>query len=658
MGRRRQKKNEFFLFCSRLFVNLHRKTKNNMRIFTQGHIKISHWLRRLLFTAIAAVCIDSSAQTPQCKDTVEHRRLQTAMWKATGGPDAATLYEAIRAFQKHVDAENDLEGHYSAWMCGVSYNLDRMNICDAYHIALLLKDDLKNGMGGQEEQYIGPMLLGQVHNVCGNVSGAITDLKEAITLVKGTRYEESIIISLYMALAHLTLDSDQDQSMEWINEGIKVLDGYKQSEVYHQKLAGSYAFKSIIYFKKGDYQSSRYWYDQFKALRQEAPEGYLGKFMGYADIYHQVLDGQVEEALKAIDNIKSMKERYLIKCDLYHYTGELEKAYATQRQLLLKNDSIRGKMMAENISQMERDIQMMTHQQEMAQQMNIVLMVAVALAILVIVLMACNILLRRRSRKELLAKNAELRAANSFVTAADNMKMEFIRNVSHEIRTPLNIINGFTQVLTNEENSFLPQERRQFADTIGENTQRITSLVNKMLSLANENTKDLLKEVEDTDALDICQKALREMPPVDAKRIKVELDDQTNGNGTTLCTNSGCLLKMLGNMLENSVKFTDEGYIRLTLRNDGQMMWFTVEDTGCGIPEEKISAIFDLFVKVDEFKQGLGLGLAYCHETAKRLGGNLRLDHTSEAGTSFTLGLPLNCKALTDIHEKDSLLKL
>jgi signal transduction histidine kinase len=134
----------------------------------------------------------------------------------------------------------------------------------------------------------------------------------------------------------------------------------------------------------------------------------------------------------------------------------LDKAFATQRQLLLKNDSIRGKMMAENISQMEHDIQMMAHQQELTKKMNIVLVVAIALAILAIVLMALNIWLRHRSRKNLLVKNAELRAANARVTAADNMKMEFIRNVSHEIRTPLNLINGFSQVLTDEGNAFEP----------------------------------------------------------------------------------------------------------------------------------------------------------------------------------------------------------
>ena len=605
---------------------------------------INHWLRSLMCTAAVAVGLSLPAQTTQCKDTVEHHRLQSAMWESATGQDADSVYEAIRTFQKHVDAEKDFEGHYSAWMCGVSFNLDRMNICDAYHVAVMLKDDLKNGMGGQEEQYMGPMLLGQVYNVCGNVSGAITELKEAIRLVKGTRYEESIVLSLYLALAHLTLNSDQDQSLKWIDEGIEALNGYKQSAVYQQKMAGAYDFKSIACFKKGDYEKSRYWYEQSEALRQEIPTGYLGKFMSYSDIYHLALDGRTAEALKAADAIKSIKDRYLIKCDIYHYAGDLEKAFSTQRQLLQKNDSIRGKMMAENISQMEHDMQMIKHQQEMTRQMNIVLAVAVALAVLVIVLMGLNIWLRQRSRKRLLEKNAELLEANNRVMAADEMKTEFIRNVSHEIRTPLNIINGFTQVLTNEENHFLPEEQHQIAETIGTSTRYITSLVNKMLALANENTKDLLKEVEETDALDICHKALQEMPSVDAKRVKVELDDQTAGKGTTLCTNSDSLLQMLGNILENAVKCTEKGSIRLTLRNDGQTMWFTVEDTGCGIPKDKVSTIFERFAKVDEFKQGLGLGLAYCHETAERLGGCLKLDYTTEAGSSFTLGLPLMVK--------------
>ena len=152
-----------------------------------------------------------------------------------------------------------------------------------------------------------------------------------------------------------------------------------------------------------------------------------------------------------------------------------------------------------------------------------------------------------------------------------------------------------------------------------------------MLALSNDSTKDLLKEVEDTDTHAVCQEALDSMPPVDQERIKVEFEDLTNNHGTIIRTHSDSLLQILENMLENPAKFTEEGRIKLTLRNDGQTMRFTVEDTGCRIPEDKISTIFNRFVKVNEFNQGLGL--VYCHETAEKLGGELKLDHTSVAGT-------------------------
>ena len=335
------------------------------------------------------------------------------------------------------------------------------------------------------------------------------------------------------------------------------------------------------------------------------------------------------------------KEQYLLKCDIYHYIGDNRQAFLMQRELMHMRDSITGVMIDENIHQFDEEMALMKSQQKMSRRIYLILIHTVFLAILVIILLVRMILMRRRSRKKLLAKNAELEEANRKVMEADEMKNIFMRSVSHEIRTPLNIINGFTQVLTDEDNALEADERRVIAERISTSTFQITSLVNKMLGLANESTKDLLKEAEDTDALKVCQEALRSMPSIDQEKIKVEFKDLTHGRGTTLCTHSDSLLQMLEELLDNSVKFTTEGFIRLTLRNDGRMMWFTVEDSGCGIPQDKISTIFDRFMKVDEFTEGLGLGLAYCHEIAAKLGGDLRLDRTSDQGTSFTLGLPI-----------------
>ena len=99
-----------------------------------------------------------------------------------------------------------------------------------------------------------------------------------------------------------------------------------------------------------------------------------------------------------------------------------------------------------------------------------------------------------------------------------------------------------------------------------------------------------------------------------------------------LYTNGDSLLLMLSYILENAVKFTEKGHIILKVRTEKQkdrkMMLFSVEDTGCGIPSDKVGTIFQRWVKADEFTEGLGLGLAYCWETAQKLGGELTLERS------------------------------
>lgn len=598
---------------------------------------------RTLFTVIATVMgvLSISAQTPQCKDTAEHRRLELEMWTAGGQNDSEVLYEACRQFQKHAYAENDMYSVYQAWICGVMFNLGRMNIRDAYHITRQMGEDVGNDENAMEERYFVPNMMGHVYSTCGNISGAVEEFQKAVEEIKGSKYEADGLPFIYLALAHAQLNNDLHEAQRWVDETKAHLERYQDIPSYYRAKADAYAIEAIIKFKEHNIPAFR----ECMAVMEDAdskntmPSGDI--FLPYARIYQTLIDSNAENALKDAETLNNEKELYLVKCDIYNYLGDKDKAFLTQRELMHKRDSITGIMIIENLEKHEKEISLLKEQAKMSRRMNLILVHSVLLAVLAIVLMARNILMRRRSRRSLLEKNKELKEANRRVKVADEMKTDFMLSVSHEIRTPLNIINGFTQVLTNGENNFEPEERRHIAETIGSSTRQITSLVNKMLAIANNSTKDLLKEAEDIDALKVCQEVLDSMPPVDPELIKVEFEDLTQNKGTILRTNGDCLEQMLENILENSVKFTEKGYIKLTLRNDGRMMWFSVEDTGCGIPKDKISTIFDRFMKVDEFKEGLGLGLAYCHETTEKLGGELRLDRTSEEGTVFTLGLPI-----------------
>jgi signal transduction histidine kinase len=548
------------------------------------------------------------------------------------------------AYLAHAKEDGDMLEAGSSWVCGIMYSLGKMNISSAYHIAQGLKAEIMSGPFAEEGQYFISNMMGHVYNTCGNIPGAEAEFLKSAEQIKGTSFEVDGLAFIYLAIAHVHLNNSLKQTLHWLDVTEEELEKNKGSWNYYRCLADVYAIRAIVRFKQKNFDAFR----QCIAKMDEAekmnkvPSGDL--FTPYARIYQTLLEKGSTQALAEADSLNNLKEQYLLKCDIYRYIGADDKAFLTQRELMHKRDSITGLMIAENIDRVEEEMELMRRSHKMGRLMNYVLAGAMVLLILAIILLHRNILIRRKFSKRLIAKNEELRAAYKHVAAADEMKTEFIRNVSHEIRTPLNIINGFTQVLADQGSDMGDTERKAISNTIGNSTRQITSLVNKMLALANDSTKDLLSEVDMTDGLEICQKAIADMPDVDPNRIKVSLDDQTGGD-KMLYTHGDSLLQMLGNILENSVNFTEEGHIILKVRTEKEknrkMMFFTVEDTGCGIPSDKVGTIFQRWVKADEFKEGLGLGLAYCWETAQKLGGSLRLVETSEKGTTFELGLPV-----------------
>ena len=605
---------------------------------------INHWVRALLIVAALLTAPKVLAQQSHCKDSAEHIRLREAMWASCKQDSQQVVYDACMAYLAHAKEDGDMLEVSSSWVCGIMYSLGKMNISSAYHIAQGLKAEIMSGPFAEEGQYFISNMMGHVYNTCGNIPGAEAEFLKSAEQIKGTSFEVDGLAFIYLAIAHVHLNNSLKQTLHWLDVTEEELEKNKGSWNYYRCLADVYAIRAIVRFKQKNFDAFR----QCIAKMDEAekmnkvPSGDL--FTPYARIYQTLLEKGSTQALAEADSLNNLKEQYLLKCDIYRYIGADDKAFLTQRELMHKRDSITGLMIAENIDRVEEEMELMRRSHKMGRLMNYVLVGAMVLLILAIILLHRNILIRRKFSKRLIAKNEELRAAYKHVAAADEMKTEFIRNVSHEIRTPLNIINGFTQVLADQGSDMGDTERKAISNTIGNSTRQITSLVNKMLALANDSTKDLLSEVDMTDGLEICQKAIADMPDVDPNRIKVSLDDQTGGD-KMLYTHGDSLLQMLGNILENSVKFTEEGHIILKVRTEKEknrkMMFFTVEDTGCGIPSDKVGTIFQRWVKADEFKEGLGLGLAYCWETAQKLGGSLRLVETSEKGTTFELGLPV-----------------
>ena len=255
---------------------------------------------------------------------------------------------------------------------------------------------------------------------------------------------------------------------------------------------------------------------------------------------------------------------------------------------------------------------------------------------------------------ELEETNQQLEIARRRAEEASRMKTNFIQQISHEIRTPLNILNGFTQILTTPGMELDAATQQEVTQGIDENTNRITSLVNKMLELADANSSDELERNDDVPAVQIAAQAADESGITIAPHLTFDL---VMGEGTDVAmlhTNLQQATRALSLVLDNARKFLVrpmmpvQGTVRLFLRcgsvlpSDGTSqpsVSFVVEDTGIGIPAEEAEHIFEDFVQLDDYYDGTGIGLSVARSIARRMGGDVILDTSYTGGARFVFTL-------------------
>ena len=236
---------------------------------------------------------------------------------------------------------------------------------------------------------------------------------------------------------------------------------------------------------------------------------------------------------------------------------------------------------------------------------------------------------------------------------SSRMKTDFIQQISHEIRTPLNILSGFTQLLTSgmELDETTQQE---VTKGIVDNTQRITSLVSKMLELAESGSDTPLERNDQALAIQIAAQAAEDSGITQATHLDFDLDIAPEAETVMLTTSLVPATRALVLLLDNAMKFThpaeaaggvnavkEKAHAVLRVAVDDGAVVFTVEDTGIGVPSEEAERIFDEFVQLDRYYDGTGIGLTVARSLARRLGGDIRLDTDYTAGARFIYTLPL-----------------
>lgn len=239
---------------------------------------------------------------------------------------------------------------------------------------------------------------------------------------------------------------------------------------------------------------------------------------------------------------------------------------------------------------------------------------------------------RKRLEEELI--KSRMKAEES-----DRLKSAFLNNISHEVRTPLNAIVGFSGVLQFAESE---EERSHLIGLIQENNDKLLKIFDDMVNMSaiEAGEADIEKTEFDINALisDLVDSAKEEQ---DDRPVDIIYERKP---GPLMIKSDISRVKgIVSHFLDNAVKFTDEGSITIKCEYlSEKVLRISVRDTGRGIAEEDLERIFDRFVKLDVFVQGVGLGLPVCRSFANAIGGSVGVDSKVGKGSVFWLDLPID----------------
>ncbi|HKT53506.1 MAG TPA: ATP-binding protein, partial [Caulobacteraceae bacterium] len=247
-----------------------------------------------------------------------------------------------------------------------------------------------------------------------------------------------------------------------------------------------------------------------------------------------------------------------------------------------------------------------------------------------------------RMSEEILRREQALDAARVAAESANRAKSEFLANMSHEIRTPLNGILGMAQVLAMRD---IGAERQAELEVIHESGKSLLAILNSILDLSKIEAGQLEIECYDFDLLQTVSAALEPFATLAAQKGVDFVIDVDPAAAATWRGDALRLRQVLANLASNAVKFTESGGVIARVQTVPGGLRFEIEDTGVGVPADRLESIFQKFTQADASATrrfgGSGLGLAICRELARLMGGELSAASVEAKGSIFTFLAPL-----------------
>ena len=564
------------------------------------------------------------AQAVDYSNDKTYKELYNAMHRAFNDGDSTKFFPAIQALQKYLYDKDDLHGYYTQRCNEIVFQMNQQRIYEAYKLARELSKELREKKI-DKEMYMAMNMQGHINRYCGNKEEAKNNWREVLRLMQEHGYISSMP-TIYMNIVNVALDDSPE-------EADSLLEIAKQISIKHcpERVFDIETRRTLSYYYRGDYDKFMEGYEEYKKGVAEGKSSVHGRSI---EVYHEALLGHTDEAIK-LAREELGDEGLDAVTIIYEKAGRWEEAFHALKKQHLASDSIDNVVLTNSMMGI-RDEMMIYEAERDAARSRFYMMSAVIILLALLVVALFHITQTRRRHLK------ELKKAYNQALESDKMKTAFIQNISHEVRTPLNIISGFSQVIANPELDANIEERREIARMTQKNARLITSLIDEMLLVSLNESSEEAKKENHVEINTLMREVMKEAEGNISTKTTIQYDT-TLADNFTILSNEYMLKIIINALVDNAVKNTPEGAIVLKASkpSDNELA-LTVEDTGCGIPANEAEHIFERFVKLDTFKEGIGLGLPLCRMLIEKLGGGVRLDTAYTKGARFIVTLPIS----------------
>ena len=573
----------------------------------------------LTLTLCAAFCIAADADYTTSEEYIS---LRNSMHNAFNSADSAKFFPAVKALEAYLKKQGDTHGYYNQRCNEIVFLMNQQKIFEAYKLARELSEELRE-KHIDKEMYMANNMLGHINNFCGNKEEAKENWRETLRLMEREGYYANMP-PIYMNIVNVANDDSPEEADTLLALALDIAKKYAPERVFDIETR-----LTLSYYYRGDWDR---FVEGYKAYKEGEKEGKTSVHGRSLEVYYLAYQGKTDEAIDLAKGELGDEGKDAI-VQIYEKAGRWKEAYQAKKEATATNDSIINVVLANSMMGIRDEIRLYEADRKAFRTKVIGLTAAILLLSLLILSLFYLVQTRRKHLQEL--KKAYQRA-----TESEKMKAAFIQNVSHEARTPLNIISGFSQVIADPELTDSVEERLHMSDMMQKSAHQITTLIDEIIGLSLIESTEKMRR-DDTPRINrMLRQTIQEYEPIANKgvaiRLETSLDDEF-----TLNTNENMLKRIVSALLENAVKYTELGSIFIKASQDDNQLVIAVEDTGCGIPEKEAEHIFDRFVKLDSFKEGIGLGLPLSRKLAEQLGGNVTLDTSYKDGARFVLTLPI-----------------